>query len=482
MVFLLNYRWSRWSIVDKHGATFWTEDHGDSQNAMSGFDPELEIAPKEYAMVLPMGHRPDDRVMADLYRRLAAAVGQPAAQQPDWADRRLLDQVVAQLRSAPPIAAVEETDRLRTLLAEVAGGTRFLLQGGDCAETFASNTEQYAFAMADTLKEMREAVFRGAASPVVTVGRMAGQYAKPRSKPVDDSGLPAYRGDMVNSATPDPALRRPDPARLRRAYEQSAITIGRLRKYAAVGEGSEGESDNDIFTSHEALVLDYERALTRLDHSDPQRPRLISTSAHLLWVGERTRQPDGAHIGFASLIANPIGLKIGPNAKPADVLGYVRRLNPYDLPGKLTVICRMGSGMVRSTLPAIVDEVESAGRQVVWACDPMHGNTFVSTNGYKTRHFDDILDEVRGFFEVHAAQGSHPGGLHVEMTGEDVAECIGGLADIRERDFPHGYLTACDPRLNAQQATELAVYAADLLADRSNRSLCATRGAGVRSL
>lgn len=423
-------------------------------------------------MALPVDCCTDDQVATGLYRQFAAIGELPAAQQPDWPDLNRLNEVVAQLRCAPPIAPAEETHRLRVLLADVADGARFLLQGGECAETFANNTDHYLRAMADTLRGMRVVISYGAELPVVTVARMAGQYAKPRSKPTDDSGLPVYRGDMVNSPIPDAALRRPDPSRMLRAYEHSSITINRLR--------DSGDRDG-MFTSHEALVLDYERALIRQDGPDRAWPQLISTSAHLLWVGERTRQPDGAHIALASLIANPVGLKIGPNATPAEVLGYVRRLNPFESPGKLTVICRMGADRIRSVLPAIVDAVESAGHRVIWMCDPMHGNTFVSRNGYKTRRFDDILAEVHAFFEVHAAQGSHPGGLHVEMTGEDVAECVGGLAGVRETDFPQGYSSACDPRLNAQQATELAVHVASLLAARSHGPLRVVQGDLVSS-
>ncbi|MFD2418712.1 class II 3-deoxy-7-phosphoheptulonate synthase [Amycolatopsis pigmentata] len=440
-----------------------------------------------------------------LRARLDDALGRPAAQQPEWPDADAARRVRAVLESVPPITVPVEIDRLRDRLAMVARGEAFMLQGGDCAETFESNTEPHIRANMRTLLQMAVVLTYGASLPVVKVGRIAGQYAKPRSAANDVLGLPVYRGDIVNSLVAKPELRVPDPSRMIRAYANSGAAMNLLRALTASGmadltqvhdwnkdfvrtspageryEALAGEIDRglrfmsacgvqdtslhstEIFASHEALLLDYERALLRLDNADAENPRLYNLSSHFLWVGERTRQLDGAHIALAELLANPIGVKIGPTTTPAQAVEYVRRLDPLNQPGRLTLISRMGNGKVREVLPAIVEEVEATGHKVVWQCDPMHGNTHESSNGYKTRHFDRIIDEVQGFFEVHHKLGSYPGGIHVELTGEDVTECLGGAQEISDLDLAGRYETACDPRLNTQQSLELAFLVAEML-------------------
>jgi 3-deoxy-7-phosphoheptulonate synthase len=343
----------------------------------------------------------------------------------------------------------------------------------------------------------------GASMPVVKIGRIAGQYAKPRSAALDALGLPSYRGDIVNSLVADPAARVPDPSRMIRAYANAGAAMNLVRaltgtdmadltlvhdwnkdfvRTSAAGERYEavaaeidravrfmdacGVEDHNLhsvefYASHEALLLDYERAMLRMDTRD--EPRLYDLSAHFVWVGERTRQLDGAHIALAALLANPIGLKIGPSTTPELAVEYVERLDPHGVPGRLTMISRMGNHKVRDVLPAIVEKVEASGHKVIWQCDPMHGNTHESSTGYKTRHFDRIVDEVQGFFEVHAGLGTHPGGIHVEVTGEDVTECLGGAQEISDADLAGRYETACDPRLNTQQSLELAFLVAEML-------------------
>jgi 3-deoxy-7-phosphoheptulonate synthase len=395
-------------------------------------------------------------------------------------------------------------DRLREQLAAVARGEAFLLQGGDCAETFADNTEPHLRANIRTLLQMAVVLTYGSSMPVVKVGRVAGQYAKPRSAPLDALGLASYRGDMINSLVATPEARVHDPSRLIRAYANAAAAMNLVRALSLAGmadlhkvhdwnkdfvlrspagaryEALAGEIDRglrfmsacgvddsslrstEIFASHEALVLDYERALLRLDVST-EVPKLYDLSAHFLWVGERTRSLDGAHVAFAELLANPIGLKLGPSTTPDQAVEYVERLDPHGLPGRLTLISRMGSQRVRDVLPQIVEKVTASGHQVIWQCDPMHGNTIESSTGYKTRHFDWVVDEVQGFFEVHHSLGTYPGGIHVELTGEDVTECLGGAQDISDADLSGRYETACDPRLNTQQALELAFLVAEML-------------------
>jgi 3-deoxy-7-phosphoheptulonate synthase len=441
----------------------------------------------------------------ELRKRLDDALARPAAQQPEWPDPEATRRVRGVLESVPPITVAPEIDRLRERLAMVAKGEAFMLQGGDCAETFESNTEPHIRANLRTLLQMAVVLTYGASLPVIKIGRVAGQYAKPRSNTVDALGLPVYRGDIVNSLRADPELRVPDPGRMIRAYANSGAAMNLVRALTAAGmadlhqvhnwnkdfmasspageryEALASEIDRglrfmsacgvtdsslqstEIFSSHEALLLDYERALLRLDNSDTENPKLYNLSSHFLWIGERTRQLDGAHVAFAELLANPIGLKIGPTTTPEQAVEYVERLDPHREPGRLTLISRMGSGNVREVLPRIVEKVESSGHKVVWQCDPMHGNTHESTNGYKTRHFDRIVDEVQGFFEVHRSLDSYPGGIHVELTGEDVTECLGGAQDISDLDLGGRYETACDPRLNTQQSLELAFLVAEML-------------------
>jgi 3-deoxy-7-phosphoheptulonate synthase len=440
-----------------------------------------------------------------LRTKLDAALARPAAQQPDWPDQELVGRVRAVLESVPPVTVPEEVDRLTERLAAVAQGKAFLLQGGDCAETFADNTEPHIRGNIRTLLQMAVVLTYAASMPVVKLGRIAGQYAKPRSSPIDALGLPSYRGDIVNSIKATPEARVADPSRMIRAYANASAAMNMVRALTATGmaglnsvhdwnkdfirnsraaeryEALAAEIDRGLrfmsacgvddpslhsveyYASHEALLLDYERAMLRLDVRDPATPKLYNLSAHFLWIGERTRQLDGAHVAFAELLANPIGVKIGPSTTPEQAVEYVERLDPHGIPGRLTVVSRMGNSKIRDLLPPIVEKVTASGHKVVWQCDPMHGNTVESTSGYKTRHFDRIVDEVQGFFEVHHGLGTHPGGLHVEITGEDVTECLGGAQDISDADLHGRYETACDPRLNTQQSLELAFLVAEML-------------------
>ncbi|MBP2331099.1 3-deoxy-7-phosphoheptulonate synthase [Kibdelosporangium banguiense] len=439
-----------------------------------------------------------------LRKSLDDALAKPAAQQPEWPDPDNVRAVRTLLESVPPITVPAEVDRLGERLAEVANGEAFLLQGGDCAETFADNTEPHIRGNIRTLLQMAVVLTYGASLPVVKVGRIAGQYAKPRSNATDALGLPVYRGDIINSLVATPEARVPDPSRMVRAYANAGAAMNLLRALTGAGmaslgmvhdwnkdfvrtspageryEALAGEIDRglrfmsacgvhdhslehtEIFASHEALLLDYERALLRMDTSG-EEAKLYDLSSHFLWVGERTRQMDGAHLAFAELLANPIGLKIGPGTSPELAVEYVERLDPHNKPGRLTLISRMGNHKVRDVLPGIVEKVEASGHKVIWQCDPMHGNTHESSTGYKTRHFDRIVDEVQGFFEVHRRLGTHPGGIHVELTGEDVTECLGGAQDISDTDLSGRYETACDPRLNTQQSLELAFLVAEML-------------------
>jgi 3-deoxy-7-phosphoheptulonate synthase len=425
----------------------------------------------------------------------------PAGQQPDWPDPAALRAAAAALSALPPLVVPPEVDTLRTRLAAVARGEAFLLQGGDCAETFAGATEPALRATLKTLLQMAVVLTYAASVPVVKVARIAGQFAKPRSAPTDALGLPSYRGDMVNDLAPVPEARRADPGRLLRAYQTAASTLNLLRAFATGGEADLhrvhdwnrgfvrtspagarydqlareidramdfmracGVRDDalrgvELFCSHEALILEYERALTRPGPGG----RAYDLSGHFVWVGDRTRDPGGAHVDFVSRLANPIGMKVGPGAHPGEVAALVERLDPDASPGRLTLICRMGNRRVLDLLPPVIEKVVATGRPVVWQCDPMHGNTEESPSGYKTRQFERIVDEVRGFFEVHRALGTHPGGIHVELTGEDVTECLGGAQEIGDADLAGRYETACDPRLNTQQALELAFEIAEML-------------------
>jgi 3-deoxy-7-phosphoheptulonate synthase len=428
------------------------------------------------------------------------ALSRPAAQQPSWPDPDYVLRVRALLESVPPIAVPTEVDRLQARLGEVARGEAFLLQGGDCAETFIDNTEAHLRGTIRTLLQMAVVLTYGTAMPVVKVGRIAGQYAKPRSADTDATGLPSYRGDMVNALEPTPEARRPDPGRLVRAYANAAAAMNLARAITGAGladlhrlhewnmdfvrRSSAGEryervateidrslrfmsacgvDDSslrtvELFGSHEMLVLDYERALLRLDED-----RLFLLSAHQLWIGDRTRQLDGAHVALAALIANPVGVKIGPSITPEEAVELVERIDPARVDGRVTLVSRMGNGAVRDRLPPIVEAVTRAGHNVVWQCDPMHGNTEESPSGHKTRHFDNVMDEVEGFFEVHQRLGTHPGGIHVEHTGEDVTECLGGAEMISHSQLGSRYDTACDPRLNTQQSLELAFLVVEML-------------------
>ena len=431
---------------------------------------------------------------------LSDALARPAAQQPAWPDPDYVARVRALLETVPPIAVPTEVDRLQELLGEVARGEAFLLQGGDCAETFVDNNEAHLRGTLRTLLQMAVVLTYGTAMPVVKVGRIAGQYAKPRSSDTDAVGLTSYRGDMVNALEATPASRRPDPGRLVRAYANAAAAMNLTRAITGAGladlhrlhewnmdfvrRSSAGEryervateidrslrfmsacgvDDSslrtvDLFASHEMLVIDYERALLRLDND-----RLFLLSAHQLWIGDRTRQLDGAHVALAGLIANPIGVKIGPSITPEDAVELVERIDPERVDGRVTLVSRMGNELVRDRLPPIVEAVSRTDHRVVWQCDPMHGNTEESPSGHKTRHFDRIMDEVEGFFEVHQRMGTHPGGIHVEHTGEDVTECLGGAEMITHDELSSRYETACDPRLNTQQSLELAFLVVEML-------------------
>ncbi len=413
-------------------------------------------------------------------------------------------EVAGTLAGLPPLVVASEVDQLRERLGAVARGEAFLLQGGDCAETFATSSQADIAGKVRVLLQMAVVLTYGASMPVVKLGRVAGQYAKPRSSTVDATGRPSYRGDMINDLTDE---RTPDPHRILRAYSTAATTLNLLRAYAGGGlaaldrvhswntafarttetgaryEHMANEIDRavrfmracgvhdgalegvELYASHEALILEYERALTRIENE-----RAYDLSGHFVWVGERTRQLDGAHLDFVSRIANPIGVKLGPGTTPEFAAELVHRLDPHNAPGRLTLISRMGNDKVRDLLPPIIEKVQSTGHLVVWHCDPMHGNTEETASGVKTRHLDRIIDEVDGFFDVHDSLGTHPGGLHVELTGDDVTECIGGTAELTPSDLARRYETACDPRLNIEQSLELAFRVAErLVADRRRR-------------
>jgi len=437
--------------------------------------------------------------------------GLVAAQQPQWpggVDGAPVKSAVAQLKSFPPLVFAGECDDLKAKIAEAAAGRAFWLQGGDCAETFAAATADSIRNRIKTILQMAAVLQYYSSLPVVKVGRMAGQFAKPRSNDFETRGdvtLPAYRGDAVNDLEFNEASRTPDPDRMVRVYNTSAATLNLVRAFTQGGfadlrqvhewnkgfirDSSVGDryeqmareigraldfmksagvdpdsfKSVDFYSSHEALIMEYEKALTRID-SRTQLP--YDVSAHFLWIGERTRQLDGAHIDFAAKVRNPIGVKLGPKSTVDDALALIDRLDPNREPGRLTFITRMGAGKIREALPALVDGVTKSGAQVLWVCDPMHGNTFEAATGYKTRRFDDVMDEVKGFFEVHKSLGTHPGGIHIELTGDDVTECLGGGEQISETDLATRYESACDPRLNHSQSLELAFLVAEMLRDR----------------
>lgn len=430
-----------------------------------------------------------------------------AAQQPQWAAEDL-NAAVKELKSFPPLVFAGECDDLKSHIAQAAAGRAFWLQGGDCAETFASATADSIRDRIKTILQMAAILQYYSSMPVIKVGRMAGQFAKPRSSDTETRGevtLPAYRGDAVNDLAFTPEARRPDPNRLVRVYNTSAATLNLVRAFTQGGfadlrkvhdwnkgfvkdtpyatryeamateigraldfmksAGVEPEQFKTVefYASHEALILEYEKALTRID-SRTGNP--YDVSGHFIWIGERTRQLDGAHVEFASKVKNPIGVKLGPKTSVDDALRLIDKLDPTREPGRLTFITRMGAGKIRESLPALVDGVTKSGANVLWVCDPMHGNTFESSTGYKTRQFEDVMDEVKGFFEVHKSLGTFPGGVHIELTGDDVTECLGGGAQISAEDLATRYETACDPRLNHTQSLELAFLVAEMLRDR----------------
>lgn len=432
----------------------------------------------------------------------------PAAQQPNWPDEGALDAVLKQMATMPPLVFAGEARDLTAKLGSVADGEAFLLQAGDCAESFDSFS---ADAIRDKLKvilQMAVVLTYSSGVPTVKVGRIAGQFAKPRSSDTETIGdltLPSFRGHMVNDVSPTEASRVPDPQRLLQAYHQSSSTLNLLRAFTKGGYadldrvhtwnqefvasslegrryerladeidramrfmracGIDTEStphlhEVDFYTSHEALVLGYEEALTRQDSLTGD---WYDCSAHMIWIGERTRQLDGAHLEFFSGVKNPIGCKVGPTATPDEVLALCERLNPDRVSGRLTLISRMGADKVEAALPPLLAAVRDAGHPVVWTCDPMHGNTFTASGGQKTRKFDDILAEIAGFFAAHHAEGTWPGGVHVELTGDDVTECLGGAEAILDTDLGSRYETMCDPRLNGRQSVDLAFAVAELL-------------------
>ena len=460
------------------------------------------------AMTNPSSHRPDRRWNPGTWRSF------PARQMPEYPDPERLRAVESQLANYPPLVFAGEARDLRAALAEAAAGRAFVLQGGDCAESFAEFHPDNVRDTFRVLLQMAVVLTFGGACPVVKIGRLAGQFAKPRSSPTEtceNVELPSYRGDIVNGIEFDAGARTPDPERMLRAYLQSASTLNLLRalaqggyadlhrvhrwsldfvtetpqaeRYRALADRIQETLDfmeacgvtaattpelhrTAFYTSHEALLLGYEQALTRVDSTTGD---WYGNSAHLLWIGDRTRQPDGAHVEFLRGVGNPVGIKVGPGITSDSLMGLLDLLNPGNDPGRLMLISRMGADSVREGLAPLVRAVQREGRTVVWSCDPMHGNTIKSASGYKTRVFDQVLEEVRGFFEVHRAEGTHAGGIHVEMTGRDVTECVGGVQEISEDGLAGRYHTHCDPRLNASQSIEIAFRIAQMLRDERDR-------------
>ena len=437
----------------------------------------------------------------------------PIKQVPDYPDAEKLAGVEAKLAAMPPLVFAGEAQSLKRQLGEVAEGRAFLLQGGDCAESFAEFSANNIRDSFKVILQMAVVLTFGASMPVVKVGRVAGQFAKPRSSPmeaVDGIELPSYRGDMINAMPFTEKDRVPDPKRLLRVYEQSAATLNLLRAFAQGGladltkvhswvteflsgtpqadrfqelagrieeslnfmracgitpETARPLAETDFYTSHESLLLNYEEALTRRDTITDEKD-WYATSAHMIWIGDRTRQPDGAHVEYMRGIANPIGLKCGPSLDPDELVRLIETLNPDNVPGRLTLIARMGADKVRAGLPPLLKAVKASGAKVVWCCDPMHGNTIKASSGYKTRRVNDVMAEVQGFFDAHDEIGTYPGGVHFEMTGQNVTECMGGVVDVTEARLGDRYHTHCDPRLNGAQALELAFLIADLLKQR----------------
>ena len=432
----------------------------------------------------------------------------PADQQPAWPDAAELLRAQEILAGLPPLVFAGECDDLTARLGAACQGDSFVLMGGDCAETFVANTADSIRARLKTVLQMAIVLTYGASLPVVKIGRIAGQYGKPRSstdETINGVTLPSYRGDAVNGLEFTEQSRTPDPMRLVSTYHASAATLNLVRAFTQggyadlrqvhswnqdfVSESTPGkryeemaaEIDRalafmsacgadpdefkraDFYASHEALLLDYEKPLTR---TDSRTGNLYDVSGHFVWVGERTRDLAGAHVDFVSKITNPIGVKIGPKTSESDLLGLLEKLNPNRIPGRLMFITRMGAGNIREVLPKLIAAVQKTEHPVLWVCDPMHGNTKEAASGHKTRLLDDVVDEVRGFFEVHNAMGTHPGGIHIELTGDDVTECLGGVGGVSETDLPFRYETACDPRLNRVQSLDLAFQVADMLSKR----------------
>jgi 3-deoxy-7-phosphoheptulonate synthase len=428
-------------------------------------------------------------------------------QQPEWADPTAVEAASAQLASFPPLVFAGEIDQLRDRLARAARGEAFVLQGGDCAETFAGATADQIRARVKTLLQMAVVLTYGASMPVVKMGLMAWQFAKPRSKDTETRGdvtLPAYRGDIVNGYDFTPESREPDSARLVQGYHTAASTLNLVRAFTQGGfaslkevhswnrgfaqnpanaryEGLAKEIDRAIrfmeaagadfdelrrvefYTAHEGLLMDYERPLTRIDSRNGTP---VATSSHFLWIGERTRDLDGAHVDFFSRIRNPIGVKVGSGTTPQAMEALIDKLDPNREPGRLTFITRMGAGKIRDALPPLLEHVKTLDANPLWITDPMHGNGITTPTGYKTRRFDDVVDEVKGFFESHRAAGTHPGGIHVELTGDDVTECLGGSEHIDEASLATRYESLCDPRLNHMQSLELSFLVAEELGSR----------------
>ena len=433
-----------------------------------------------------------------------------AKQQPTWADLEVLEQVKKDLAVQPPLVFAGEVDTLRERLAQAARGEAFLLQGGDCAETFVDATADRIRNRIKTVLQMAVVLMYGSSLPVIKMGRMAGQFAKPRSSDFetrDGVTLPAYRGDAVNGYEFTEESRRNDANRLMKAYHTSSSTLNLIRAFTTGGFAdlrqvhawNKGFTDNpankqyesiagdidramrfmeacgvdsaelrstEFFVSHEGLLFDYERPMTRID-SRTGTPYV--TSGHFIWVGERTRQLEGAHLDFFSRVRNPLGVKLGPTTSVEDLKQIIDKLDPTREPGRLTLISRMGAGKIRDELPKLIEAAKDAGATPLWITDPMHGNGITTANGYKSRRFEDVMDEVMGFFEVHRALGTHPGGLHVELTGDDVAECLGGSEMIDEATLAQRYESVCDPRLNHMQSLELAFLVAEQLVQTQRR-------------
>jgi 3-deoxy-7-phosphoheptulonate synthase len=431
----------------------------------------------------------------------------PIKQQPDWGDAEAVSRVTAELSKLPPLVFAGEVDQLKDRLAQVAAGNAFLLQGGDCAETFDGATADRIRNRVKTILQMAVVLTYGAAMPIVKMGRMAGQFAKPRSsdhETRDGVTLPAYRGDIVNGYEFTAESRQADPNRILQGYHTAASTLNLIRAFtqggfadlrevhswnrgfaenpankryetvakeidraikfmAAAGADFDSLKRVEFYSSHEGLLMDYERPMTRID-SRTGNP--YNTSAHFVWIGERTRDLDGAHIDFFSRISNPIGIKLGPSTTPEMVHRLIDILDPQRVPGRLTFITRMGSGVIRDALPPLLAAVKESDALPVWVSDPMHGNGITTPNGYKTRRFDDVVDEVKGFFEAHRQVDTFPGGIHVELTGDDVTECLGGSEMIDEETLASRYESLCDPRLNHKQSLELAFLVAEELAAR----------------